>query len=279
MTDTAMFVDVRNAMYRAVYAQKQNLAKRKSAYHGVYYLLRFIVEWTEVIKPTSIHIFWDAPRSEVWRRKLYSEYKARPNSYYMDISKDLAEISVVAEELFQYLNFRQYSRKAMEADDLIYAAAAVRHPGRNVIVSTDSDLTQIPFYFNSCVIYNPQEKVFAETPARNPALEKAVIGDKSDNIKGYQGIGPKKGGVILESYGRLSEFCAERGWDSLRLNLLLTDLSLNPKLYNNKVYAMKVLGQDVAFDKSQIIEVIRKHKITGIETNFSELIYPFQSLV
>ena len=114
----------------------------------------------------------------------------------------------MSKQFFKCMNVRQYGRKKMEADDMIYAAAVVMHPQEIVIVSTDSDLVQIPFAFNNCKVYNPSKDIEADVPDVNPAVQKALMGDKSDTVDGYRGIGPKKSKVLLESHSVFMPFSA-----------------------------------------------------------------------
>lgn len=285
MNDTALFIDSKNAMYRAVYAIKSQQERAKysgktiTPSHSIVVLLRQITGWIREFKPSSVHLFYDAPRASVWRRKILESYKDRSSSQYIeDISQDLESCISISKELFKYLNVRQYFRENMEADDLIFAAASVRHPSKTIIVSTDSDMVQIPFMFNSCEVYNPSLGKIVEVPSINPAISKALIGDKSDNIKGYHGIGPKKGEVILEDGKKLQDFFGFKGNGTFKHNLLLTDLMLNPKLLSNKLYALKESSSDIAYDTKAILEIAKNHHINSIQSDFVDLIYPFEKL-
>lgn len=285
MSDTALFIDSKNAMYRAVYAIKSQQERAKYSgkvvqpSHSIVVLLRQITGWIREFKPTSVHLFYDAPRASVWRRKILESYKDRSSSQYIeDISEDLEKCITISKELFQFLNVRQYFRESMEADDLIFAAAAIRHPARTVIISTDSDMVQIPYMFNSCEVYNPSLGKVVEVPDINPAISKALIGDKSDNIKGYHGIGPKKGEVILEDGKKLQDFFEFKGNSTFKQNLLLTDLMLNPKLLSNKLYALRESSSDIKYDTKAILEIAKSHQINSIQSDFVDLIYPFEKL-
>jgi 5'-3' exonuclease len=278
--DIALFIDLRNAMYRAVYAIKSMQYRRvQRDSHSITVLLRQIVSWIRELKPTSVHAFYDAPRSTVWRREVSDVYKDRTKSGYVeDISKDLEICTIISKEIFSNLNVRQYYKNRMEADDLIFAASSVRHPKRTIIISTDSDMLQIPYMFNSCSVYDPKLAAIVEVPMVHPAISKSIIGDKSDNIKGYHGIGPKKGKLITEDASKLAEFLEYKGKDTFQKNMLLTDLMLNPKLMSNKFYVLNSMASEIKYDKDEIRSLIKKYKITGLLNDFVELIYPFEKL-
>jgi 5'-3' exonuclease len=285
MEDLALLVDSKNAMYRAIYAIKaqQERAKRGGKTirpsHSVVVLLRQITGWMREFKPTSVHLFFDAPRDSVWRRSVLDTYKDRSKSQYVEnISEDLKECITISRELFKYLNVRMYYKDKMEADDLIFAAAAIRHPRKSIVISTDSDMLQIPFMFNSCQVYNPSDAKMVDVPKINPAISKALIGDTSDNIAGYYGIGPKKGEVLLEDHKKLHDFFSFKGREIFKRNLLLTDLMLNPKLLANKMYVLREATNDVNFDKKNVIEIANKYNIHAILTEFADLIYPFEKI-
>ncbi len=274
----ALFVDARNVLYRAIYAARSD-RQYAVKYHYVVILLRQFVNWMRIHKPSSVHVFWDAPRNTIWRRAALATYKDRSNSQYVeDISEDLAITTTVATELFQSLNVRQYARKQMEADDLIYAAATVIHPQKAIIISTDSDLLQIPFLFNSISVFDPKSSDFAPIPSHHPALMKSIVGDKSDAIDGYYGIGPKKGTMLLENPQHLQEFLDLKGRDIYHRNLLLTDLSLCPRLLANKLYIQRIMAENVTFNKQKVAELIKKYKILGLDSEYANIIPPFSKL-
>jgi 5'-3' exonuclease len=241
--------------------------------------MRQLNRWMNNYRPDAVHIFWDAPRNTVWRRKGLVTYKDRSTSQYVeDISEDLRTTTEIAQEFFAVMNVRQYSRKCMEADDLIYAATTVLHPKRTVIVSSDSDMIQIPFTFASATQYDPSKKEEVEVPATNPVWQKALVGDTADSIDGYYGIGPKKSAILLEDHRELRQFLEIKGSQIFYRNLLLIDLSLCPRLLHNKVYIQRRLAEPIRFCAKTINELIMRHKINGLLQEYNDLVLPFQKL-
>ncbi len=278
MHNTALLVDARNVLYRAVYASQVD-NKYEIKYHCLVIFLRQFAGWLTKFNPDSLHVFWDAPRITVWRKKLLESYKNRSSSnYILNLAELLSVNTTVAMNLFKHLNVRQYERETMEADDLIYAAANVLHPKNTIIVSTDSDLTQIPFMISSSKVYDPHKMKIVDTPTHHPAYLKAIAGDKADCIKGYPGIGPKKGELLLENPSKLQQFLDINGRDVYHRNLLITDLSLNPKIHANKLYVQRILGTMVNYDKNRIRDLIKEHKLIGMDIEYADLVSPFLKL-
>lgn len=280
-SELALLVDARNAMYRAVYAGLSDRTDRPK-YHFFVIFLRQIVSWMNIKRPSSVHVFWDAPRETVWRRKVLATYKDRSTSNYVEgLAEHMAKTTAVAQDILKFMGVRQYNRKAMEADDLIYAAVSLMHPKKTCIVSNDSDMSQIPFRFSSCGIFKPDglsgEDVI--TPDVNPAHLKALVGDKADTIPGYNQIGPVKGTAMLQDHAALAEYLAIKGSATYRRNLALIDLAMCPWLLSNTFYVQKVLAEKVVWDKSEINKSIMHHKINGLQQEFSDLVLPFKSLV
>lgn len=273
-----LIVDVRNALYRAAYAYHSNGHLRKDN-HPFIVLMRQFHSWLTAVKPKSIYVAWDAPRNTVWRKKILKTYKERDNNEYIkDMHDTLDSLTEICQEFFKYMNIRQMSVKAMEADDLIYACVDTLHPEQNVIVSTDSDMIQIPFKFSSCKVFDPSKLKYAEVPTHNPVLLKAVVGDKSDKIDGYRGIGPKKGLKMISEHANLYEYTSTQGRELFMRNLLLIDLSLNPGLLANKLYINKVMSRPIKYDLNEIYKLISKYKIAGLMNDLSELISPYSRL-
>ena len=284
-----MLIDAKNALYRAIYAAKaeerrvamisKNGHDSSGSYHYFTILLRQLVRWINEFRPTHVHIFWDVPRKTVWRRKLHVGYKDRTSSQYVeDISEDLNMVTTVAKDFFDVMNLKQYYKDKMEADDLIYAAATVLHPRRSIIISSDSDMIQIPYSYSSCEQYDPGKHKIVEVPSVNPVIQKSLVGDKADHIVGYRGIGPKKSQPITEQFDKLSNFLDEQGSDIFLLNSLLIDLSLNPKLLHNKLYVIKQMAKPSVFDKDKINKYIMSHKVNGLLQEYNDLVLPFANL-
>lgn len=278
MSKPVLLVDARNALYRAIYAVKAD-RRYDVKYHYFVAFLRQITQWIQKFDPGSVHIFWDAPRETVWRRDTLPTYKKRPKTNAADISEDLATTTNIAQEFFKYMNVRQFSRKRMEADDLIFAAVSMLHPDETVIISTDSDMLQIPYTYNSSLMYNPKKAKRISVPEVNPVLQKALVGDKADAIDGYFNIGPVKSSKLLVDHSTLQDFLQTEGEKLFYRNMLLIDLSLCPHLFINKMYIQRQLAKPVSFCKETINGLIMKYKVNGLLQEFANLVPPFQQLI
>ena len=276
---TILLVDAKNALYRSVYAVKHNNWGKDQ--HSFVALLRQMVGWINKFRPSSVHMFWDAPRKEVWRKDLLKTYKSNRdnNTYIEDVSADINALQETTREFMKHMNVFQYKRKRMEADDLLYAASLVLHPNKTIIVSTDSDMTQIPFVLESSSVYNPKDSRLVElNHAYNPAWQKSLTGDKADAVDGYRGIGPKKSAALLESHSGLQEFLDIKGREKFIKNIMLIDLAQCPFLLMNQLYVRKKLAVGVKFSKQEIIGLIQKYKVSGLMSEYTDLIVPFMNL-
>lgn len=278
---TALLVDAKNALYRSIYAVRANATRRPDIKkHYFTAVLEQMRGWLNNMRPSSVHIFWDAPRETVWRRTVLPTYKDREKStYVVDISEDLAATSVVAKAFFEKMGVRQYERKTMEADDLIYTAVSVMHPAKTVIVSSDSDMLQMPYRFNSCSVFNPENHCISPVPTTHPVYLKSIKGDVGDNIKGYYGIGPVKGTAMVENKQEMYEYFKIKGKEIFKRNLVLIDLSLCPFLPSNTLYVHKKLAEPVQFVRDELSQMIITHKVHGLLQDFTDLVLPFKNLV
>ena len=289
----ALLVDARNLMYRAIFANKkgQNQGQSQNLHHFTV-MLRFMTSWIERFKPSSVNVFWDARRDTLWRRKVYPGYKLRDESKYsVDIKDDLIYTQAAAKDIFRFLGVRQFDKKCMEADDLIYAACKVLAPAPVVVCSSDSDYQQVSFRMQHVKCFDPMEQKFSEAVDYDPAIAKALAGCKTDVVPGYTGIGPVHSVRLARCLNDRLEFLrAERpiykarqsdesGPSIFIRNLLLVDLSLCPDLLKNQLYVQHILGYKPVFDKSQAMELAHHHKVNGLMTEFDRSAGRFKYLV
>lgn len=227
--------------------------------------LRLLSSWARRFKPDRMNVFWDCPRDEVWRVKLYNEYKSsREDS--VDGIDDMCEILY---DVLSKCGVRQYVRDTQECDDLIYAFCEEVDEDI-VVVSRDGDFAQLPWKFSNCRWYNLNKKKMVK-PLINPLIEKCLKGDKSDNIKGYYGIGPKKAAKMANDQNKLKEFLIKEGHETFTFNLDLVDLARNPHISANKKYIRGVLDSTVKYNKGELVKSLINHKIRGSTSNLHSL--------
>ena len=94
-----------------------------------------------------------------------------------------------------------------ECDDVL--AHLVQHThGQDecVIISSDSDFYQLHNTCNNVEIYNPVRKMIIPKVEFDYVSYKALRGDASDNIQGFEGIGNKRAKKLVDSPKLLKEF-------------------------------------------------------------------------
>lgn len=246
-----LLVDGKNALYRAIFV------KTKDSPIDVFF--RIILSNLDETGCDYVHIFWDCPRSETWRRAKLPQYKAhRDDKKDPLIGEKIGVTHQALRTIIPHLGMRQYYCPKLEADDLIYSFVSTFHPTETIILSSDSDLIQIPFKFYSCKQKDPN-KGYIERPVVNPIFQKSLMGDNGDNIDGYNGIGPKKSLALLESFNNFHDFL-QKDPRVFLFNLHVVDLSYSP--YHMQALWSIVTGikQETTFDLSLV-----KNKLSNMK--------------
>ena len=210
-----ILVDGNSLMYRAYYGMGDP-TKMKPNSKGIYTnavnaFIRMIHTLLKKGDYDNVLIAFDAGK-HTFRHDIQPDYKAgrahMPDEMRMQIAylKDFLTRS----------NIAQFEIAEYEADDIVGTMSKLaENNGYHVdIYSSDRDLLQL-ISENTTVHmtikgmseledYTPAhfEEVYGIKPSQFIDL-KALMGDKSDNISGVPGIGPKKGEKLLQTYGTI----------------------------------------------------------------------------
>lgn len=145
---------------------------------------------------------------KTWRHLLYADYKADRSPTPQMLLDHLTDFS----EAFSAMGVASCSVPNYEADDVIATIASVvaSHDGDVVILSTDKIFMQL---VNRCITgfdhFNERvlDMTFIESKYGLRSHQYidylALVGDKSNNIKGVPGIGPKSALELLSSFSDL----------------------------------------------------------------------------
>ena len=154
--------------------------------------------------PTEIYLAWDTrliKGEKNYRRSESTEYKSNRDK---DNWKKVYEHEKEIREVCSTLGVKNIYPGILEADDIISHLCDIL-PGTKTIVTSDHDMLQL--ISNKVSVYNPMRKIeynhknfhdhFPVT-VQDFLHYKALIGDKSDNIAGIPGIGPKRAVRIIK---------------------------------------------------------------------------------
>jgi len=248
---THLLVDGKNVLYRAIFASGRD--------NPIDIFFRIVISSMHKAEADFCHIFWDCPRKEVWRRKVLPSYKASRPKSDPEIGKLIGKCDKSLQEACKFLGIKNYYQAQLEADDLIYAFASVYQPTNIVILSSDKDLYQIPFRFQNTRQLKPGDD-FVERPEFNPVLQKALMGDKSDNILGYKGIGPKKSEKFVRNPEQMLEFLRNDPRTFL-FNLNIVDLALCPLQMRAQFSVINTASSETNFDFNAARGIFHKNHL------------------
>lgn len=268
MTKPILLFDAKNILYRAGYAC-----------HGepkiVTVALGFMADCVSKFKPKWAGVFWDASSDGGWRRKIFPAYKERADQRG-DVRAKVAEAEPMIRDLLPLLGVTQFYRDDAEADDLIYSACRILYPQDIIIVSSDKDYTQIVYRTPSVRLYDHREQKFTthEQIKVDPAIQKSLMGDDSDEIPGYSKVGPVGSAKLAASIDELNAFLATHDPSLYLRNRLLIDLSMCPSLYKNTVYVQKQLSEKHEFDRAAIYKMALK--VPKLAEEYNRAAAPFR---
>lgn len=168
---------------------------------GMYFHLFFKKVMPILTTYKEVYFCGEGKGSTSIRRALYPPYKEnRKDRADNPDFKYIIDAYQKTEEVLKLFNCKVLRVDNCEGDDAIYQVCKYyAEQGEQVkIISTDKDLTQIMnFYPDLVTQYNPIKQCEMEANP-NIILEKCVVGDISDNIKPFKGIGPKTFEKMLE---------------------------------------------------------------------------------
>lgn len=272
-----MLVDARNALYRAIYA---GLSDGQFEYDYAVIFFRFLSYYLNRFRASSVHLFWDAPKETLWRKKLYPDYKEGRISKHPEIDQILMRDTEICHAIARAISCRNYELPKQEADDLIYSFCRLRRGDRIIIISSDGDFKQIPYLFNNVDLFNPLHKSREIYPVEelDPVELKAFTGEQGDNIRGYHKVGPVRAKQLVQEDKRRTEFFKVHGLETYLLNRILVDLSLCPYLLGNLCYVDEIFRTEVHYDEKEIRDIIQKYKIRGLAGEISRTLLQFKAL-
>ena len=177
---------------------------------GLTGFLRSLAYAIREVNPTRVIIVYDGAGGSQRRRKILPDYKANRTpgkritrwDAFKDAKAEKDAMKIQFSRLIEYLDFlpvNVISIDKIEADDTIAYIAHTLLDEDVTILSADQDFLQL--VDERITVWSPTKKKFYTprmvmddygVPAHNFLMYKVLMGDKSDNIEGVKGLGPKK---------------------------------------------------------------------------------------
>ncbi|GAB3654002.1 DNA polymerase I [Glycomyces tarimensis] len=179
--------------------------------NAVYGFASMLINLLRDEKPTHVAVAFDVSRRS-FRTEEYAEYK----DGRADTPEEFKSQIPIIQELLGVLGIKWLTKQNYEADDIIatLAAQGEQHGAHTLISSGDRDTIQL---VNGAVTllypvkgvtdlarYTPDlvEAKYGVAPDRYRDLA-ALVGEKSDNLPGVPGVGPKTAAKWIVKYGSL----------------------------------------------------------------------------
>jgi len=242
-----LLIDANSLVYRSYFALPPFTGPDNEPTGAIYGLSSILLKIFRENKPDYAAAAYDRPEP-TFRKKEFKEYKITRPPAPNDLIRQLQE----SQTLFKLFGIRSFEAPGFEADDII-ATLARKFEDENelriVILSGDLDSLQL-VKTDRVVVWVPQKGVsnlavydepavlkrFGVGPSQMPDY-KGLVGDKSDNIPGVSGIGPKTATAIIREFGCLEDFY---------------DLSPSPK---TPVFKKLIEGQEKAILSKQLAKL------------------------
>lgn len=201
--DSIMVVDALNLSFRWKHKKQRNFAAD---------YLRTINSLADSYNCNQILICADKGSSS-FRRELYPEYKANrkekfaqqtpeEEQAFLEFMEDYEQALELVREVYPVFRYQ-----GVEADDII--SVITKSVNKNVwIVSTDKDLDQLISNTVSRFSYITRKEVTLENFRETYGCDveeyismKVLQGDAGDNVKGIEGVGPKRALALIRQFG------------------------------------------------------------------------------
>jgi len=177
---------------------------------GLTGFLRSLAYAIREVNPTRVIVVYDGAGGSQRRRKIHPDYKSNRTpgkritrwDAFKNATEEKEAMKIQFSRLIEYLDVlpvNVISIDRIEADDTIAYIAHTLMDEDVTILSADQDFLQL--VNERITVWSPTKKKFYTprmvmddygVPAHNFLMYKVLMGDKSDNIEGVKGLGPKK---------------------------------------------------------------------------------------
>ena len=214
MRKKIVIIDGNNNFYRAYFAN-MNLSSMGKNIGAIFQFPRILSMLMKTYNPDKMVICWDG-RSSEHRTKLLPGYRVRDKK--MNLRFDLEDFlyqKKYATKMAYFLGIPQIRDSYVEADDYIYTITQ-KYKARGyrvIIVSTDKDFNQL--IDKDVAVHNEKAKKLINHKNAFKHLgykpEQTVdylcmLGDDSDKIPGYRGMGEVKTKDFLAKVNSIEDF-------------------------------------------------------------------------
>ncbi len=232
MPNPVYLVDGSAYIYRAYHAITPLTNSKGLATHASLGFINTLLRVIREKSPSHMAVAFDM-KGPTFRHEIYSDYKANRPAMPDDLSCQIPYIHA----LVAAHNIPILKEEGVEADDLIASAArTLSKQGHDVIiVSGDKDLLQL--VTDKIIAWEPMKDVIMDQDFIRKKYDIdpellldffALIGDKSDNVPGVAGVGPKTAAKLLTEHGNLDNLLANL--DRLKKSKLKDNLIANKEL-------------------------------------------------
>lgn len=221
-----LLIDGNNLLHRAFWIARYKEQEDSNLYLEIF--LKSIKLYAELYPSDKIICTWDKKmhldEGKNFRQELCDYKQGRDENYNKKVYEHIDDINRFLLSLGVKIMYPGY----LEADDIMHWCTTQHLDDDFVIISVDKDLLQL--VSSNTKVYNPIKKqeynivnfeALIGIPVEKFVLQKAIIGDVSDNIKGLEKIGIKRAQKYISGE---SQFTSEQQ-EIVEKNLKLVDLS------------------------------------------------------
>lgn len=271
-----LLIDGHNLLFRMFYGIPAPIKNSKN--QDIRALIGFLGSLKKLVKefkPYSIYVIFDSETSKQKNSLIDNEYKKNRIDYSKVASEEnpFTQLPKIKKAL-SYLRIPHIEVNNNETDDFI--ASIIKNKGTNlydyVIISTDSDFIQlidknVSLYVQrgkKSLLYNKDEVLKKyDVPPNKFVLYKALVGDKSDNIKGIGKITAAKvlkyssiADYILRNKKSKVSFIIKENQKQLTKNLKV--IKLDDSIDTSKITFSKISNLLINESTYTIIEAIKE---------------------
>ncbi len=214
--ETFLIIDGHNLLFQMFYGMPSRIVNQDGK--PIQGIIGFVGALIKIIKQTNpeyVLVVFDGEHENA-RTEVLPEYKQNRIDYSLVAEEEnpFSQLPDIYKAL-EFMGIRFCETVDLEADDVI--AAYTRRYGEEmevIITSWDSDFFQLISEHVRILRYRGKntvlcdrefvEQKFAIAPTQYADF-KALVGDKADNIKGAEKIGPKTASALLHQFGGLKE--------------------------------------------------------------------------